>query len=47
MKPERSLPRLQQLATRSYPEPEQSDPCPQPFFKIYFSVILPSTPGSS
>jgi len=35
-------------ATCSYPEPDQSSPCPPfHFLKIQLNIILPSTPGSS
>jgi len=48
MEPEVSLLRLQQLATCSYPEPDQSSPCaPSHFLKIHLNIIIPSTPESS
>jgi hypothetical protein len=45
MEPGGSLPHSQEPATCPYPEPAQSSPCPI-FLKIYFNIILPSTPGS-
>jgi hypothetical protein len=49
MKPEGSLPCLQQLATCPYSEPDQFSLYPPPpqfyFLKIQFNIILPSTPG--
>ena len=47
MGPEGSLLRLQVPATCFYPEPYQSIPCPPPQFSNIYSLILPSTPGSS
>jgi hypothetical protein len=48
MESEGSSPYSQQLATCSYPEPEQSSPCPPSYFpEIHFNITLPSTPGSS
>jgi len=42
------LPRLQLLATCSYPKPDQSNPSPSTYFlKIHLNVILPSMFGSS
>jgi hypothetical protein len=46
MEPERSAPCLQDPATGSYPEPDESNWHPKTIsFKIYFN-ILPSTPRS-
>jgi hypothetical protein len=48
IEPEGSLPHSQVPATCPYPEPDQSSPCtPSHFFKIYFNIILSSTPSSS
>ena len=48
MEPECSLPRLQEPATRPYPEPDQSSPCfPSHFLTIHLNIILPYTPVSS
>ena len=48
MKPEGSLPHSQVPATCSYPEPDQSSPCPlSHLLKILLNIILPSMPGSS
>jgi hypothetical protein len=49
MEPEGSLPRVQMPTTCSYPEPDQSSPCPLPtrFLKIHLNIILPSTPEAS
>ena len=48
MEPEGSLPHLTQLATFSYPEPDQSSPCPSShYLKKHFNIIIPYTPGSS
>ena len=48
MKPEPTLPRLQQTVTYPYPETNQSRPCPLPHvLKIHFNITLPSTPRSS
>jgi len=48
MKPEGSLPRLQQLATCPYSESDQSSLFTSShFLKIDFNIILPSTPASS
>jgi hypothetical protein len=42
-----SLPYSQQPPTYLYPEPSKVIPCPPScFFKIHFTVILPSMPGS-
>jgi hypothetical protein len=45
--PEGSLLHSQVPCTWSYPEPDQSSPCPSHILKIHFNIILPSTPGSS
>ena len=48
MEPEGSLSHSHLSAKCPYPEPDQSNPCPQSYFlKIHFNIILPSTPGSS
>jgi len=48
MEPEGLLPRLQEPATCSYPEPDQFSPCPPPYFlNIYLNILLKSTPESS
>jgi hypothetical protein len=45
MEREGSLPHSQELATRLYPEPDQSSPyAPSHFLKIYVHITLPSTP---
>ena len=47
MEPECSLPHSQHT-TCTYPETDQTCPCPTYHFsKIHFTIILPSTPGSS
>jgi hypothetical protein len=46
MEPEGSLLHSQAPDICTYPEPEQSNP-PYQFLKIYFNIILPSTPKSS
>ena len=44
METEVSLPHLQVPATCSYPEPDQSSPCPSShFLKVHLNIILPST----
>jgi hypothetical protein len=46
MEPGGSLPHSQEPATCPYPEPAQSISCsPSQFLKIYFNIILPSTPN--
>ena len=46
MEPEGSLPHSQQPATYLYAEADRSSPCsPFPFSKIYFNIILSSTPS--
>jgi hypothetical protein len=48
MDPEGSLPHLQKPATRPYPEPDWSSPCPPSnLSKVHFNIILPSTTASS
>jgi len=48
MEPKDSLPHSQETATRPYPEPDQSKPCPTSHsLKIHFNIILPSARGSS
>jgi hypothetical protein len=48
MKPEGSVPHLQQPATCPYPGPDRSSPwLPTHFSKINFTIILPSTSESS
>jgi len=41
MEPESSLPQSQEPATCSYPEPDQSSPCPP----SHCNIIFTSTPG--
>ena len=48
MKPDGTLPRLQDLATCPYSEPDQSIPCPTSYFPhVHHIIIFPSTLGSS
>jgi hypothetical protein len=48
MEPEGSLLCSQEPATGYYPDPDETNPHPQPYFpKIHFNIILPSTPRSS
>jgi hypothetical protein len=48
MEPEDSLPCSQVLATGAYPEADEPNPQPQPYFpKTHFNIILPPTPVSS
>jgi len=48
MEPKGSLLHFQVPATCTYPDPDQSIPCPQShFLKIDLNIILPSNPGSS
>ena len=48
MEPGCSVPHLQEPTAFSFPEPDQSSPCPPShFLKIHLNIILPFTPGSS
>jgi hypothetical protein len=48
MEPEGSLSHSQMPATSTYPEPDQSSPCPYiHFLKIHHNYIPPLTPGFS
>ena len=48
METEGSVPRLQELATCPYSEPDHSSPCPPShLLNIPCNIILPSKPGSS
>jgi hypothetical protein len=48
MEPESSLPLSQVPATCSYPESNQSSPCPSSYFlNIHLNTILPPTPRSA
>jgi hypothetical protein len=48
MEPEGSLSCSQEPATGPYPEPDESNHIPKPYFpNFHFNIILPSTPRSS